>query len=267
MENLLRRTSIAVAFVAAAIAASGCRSKKPAAKADPAAAASAAAPTPANVREQVERAMKGYMNAASCLDRLNFVVNAGKNGPFILEHYASVGCNVRFLSMDASDCDTPKNNGCTVKVRMDVPAGPPGQIKQEEHAYCVLLTPTPKVDWRCSKGFNPMPLTEFKAAHDDARPQKFRFYAELSDVYLDEYVGTKDKIYSVKLRDIDGGTIHGYIEKDTGIGKLFTKVLTDGKPHQVALEIGYSRRNKNPDAATILTLYGLSWREFPAEFE
>jgi hypothetical protein len=266
MQKMVRRTSIAVALVAAAFAASGCKSKKPAAKADPTASAAPAA-TPKSVKEQVERAVKGYMNAPSCLDRLNFVVNAAKNGPFILDHYQSVGCNVRFLSMDASDCDKPKNDGCVVKVLMDLPAGPPGQTKQEEHSYCVVLTPTPKVDWRCSKGFNPVPLAQFKAAHDDARPAKFRFYAELSDVYLDEYKGTQDKIFSVRLRDADGGTIHGYIEKDTPIGKLFSNVLKDGKPHRVALEIGYSRRNQDPEAATILTLYALSWREFPAEFE
>jgi hypothetical protein len=130
-----------------------------------------------------------------------------------------------------------------------------------------LLTPTPKVDWRCSKGFNPVPLAEFKAAHDDARAAKLRVYAELSDVYLDEYKGTQDKIFSVRLRDADGAAIHGYIEKDTPIGKVFSNVLKDGKPHQVALEIGYSRRNQDPEAATILTLYGLSWREFPAELE
>jgi hypothetical protein len=209
--------------------------------------------------------VKGYLEAPTCQERVPFILNPEKNRDIFLEYYSRVGCKVKFKSMDSSDCAQPKNNACSVKVRMGVPLGP--ELSEEEHSYCVAFTPTPKIDWRCSKGYNPVSVLQYKAAHDDGRAAKMRVYAELSDVYLDIYKDAGTKLLSVRLRDVDGGTINGFVDKETRIGKVLSDLLKDKKPHQVALELSYSRRSDDPNAAAILTLYGPTWREFPAEFE
>jgi hypothetical protein len=275
MQRTLPRASLAVAVLAAALLLSGCDSCKakqpdaPAAKPQtpPAASVTPGAPlkTPEEVRQEVERVVKGYLNAPACNDRLQFILNPQKNGALFLDYYSAVGCTVHFRSMDASDCATPKNGACWVKVQMGVPTG--FEVSEEEHSYCIALAPTPKIDWRCSKGYNTVPLAQFKAAHDDARPAKLRLYAEPGDQYLDEYADAKSTTLSIRLRDADGATINGFIEKDSRLGQVLADLLKDKKAHQVVLELGYSRRNDNRDAASILTLFEIGWREYPAELE
>jgi hypothetical protein len=269
------RATLAAAVVTVAFALSGCDSCKskqtdaPAAKPQTPPTASvtpgALLKTPEEVRQEVERVVKGYLSAPACNDRLPFILNPQKNGAIFLEHYAAVGCKVQFKGMDASDCATPKNEACSVKVQMRVPMGP--EVSEEEHSYCISLAPTPKIDWRCSKGYNAVPLAQFKAAHDDARPAKLRLYAEPGDQYLDEYADAKSTMLSIRLRDADGATINGFTEKDGRLGQVLSDLLKDKKAHQVVLEIGYSRRNDNRDAAAILTLFEIGWREYPAELE
>jgi hypothetical protein len=275
MQRIAPRASLAVAVVAAACALSGCngcKSKQPPAPAGkpPASAAAPAAAlappkTPEQVLHEVEHVVTGYMNAPTCNDRLQFILNPQKNASIFLEHYSAVGCTVELKSMDASDCAKPKNGACSVKVRMVVPMGP--QVNDEEHSYCVSLAPTAKIDWRCSKGYNAVPLAQFKAAHDDGRAAKLRLYAELGDQYFDEYADAQSSALSVRLRDADGATINGFVEKETRLGKVLADLLKDKKTHQVVLEIGYSRQNDNRDAVTILTLFEIGWREYPAELE
>ena len=220
---------------------------------------------PKDVREAAERVIRGYMNASTCKDRLPFLLNPEKNGAMILEYYSAVGCKVKLKSMDASDCARAKYNACSVKVRMRVPLGP--THSDEEHTYCISLTPEPKIDWRCSKGYNPVALARFKALHDDGRAGKFRVWAALSDVYLDLYADAGDGLLSLGMRDVEGATINGYVRRETDVAKLLSEALKDKQPHQIAVELSYSRSNKDPNAAAVLTLYGLSWREFPDEFE
>jgi hypothetical protein len=249
-------TSIVVAVSAAMSVVSGCKAKpRPSISAEP----------PRSPEQQVERVVKGYLNAASCSDRLEHVLNPSKNGPVILEYYASIGCKVHFRSMDTSDCAKPTDRFCSVKVLMGVPAGPPGQVNEEEHSYCVSLDPSPKVDWRCSKGYNPVSLGAFKAAHDDARAGTFRLLAELSDSYLAEFADAGRTALAVRLRDVDGTTIHGFVDRNTGVARTLGDLLKDKKPHPVIVELAYGRRSEDPGTATILTLFALNWREYPSE--
>jgi hypothetical protein len=268
MQKIAFPASLAVAIAAAAFATSGCKSKKTDATKPPPSASAAIAAPPQSQRLQVERVVRDYLNAPSCTDRVPFILNGAKNSTIFLDYYLPVGCRVQLRRMDASDCDQPKHNGCQVKVIMGVPvAGSPGQVNEEEHSYCISFTPTPKIDWRCSKGYNPVSLLEFKAAHDDARAGKFRVYAEQSDVYLDEYKDKQSTWLSVRLRDANGATINAYTEKANRVGTLLSDTLKDGKPHQVSVEIAYSKRNEDREAATLLTLFGFNWREYPGEFE
>jgi hypothetical protein len=273
MEKMFRCSILAVVAVAFALSGcNGCKSKRPPAppaepQAPPPSASAAVAPpkTPEQVQREVERLVKGYMSAPTCNDRLQFILNPQKNGATLTQYYSAVGCKVQFKGMDASDCAKPKNDACQVKVQMGVPMGP--QVSEEEHSFCISLAPTPKIDWRCSKGHNSVSLAQFKAAHDDARPAKLRLYAEPGDEYLDEYADARNAMLSIHLRDADGATINGFIEKDGRLGHVLADLLKDNKAHQVVLELGYSRRNDNRDAAAILTLFEIGWREYPAELE
>jgi hypothetical protein len=156
-------------------------------------------------------------------------------------------------------------------------AGPPARtiiatdggqpMHEEAHDYCVSLQPTPKVDWRCTKGYNPVSLQRFKTEHDDARAGKFRLFAQLGDAYLDQYKNKQSTVLAIRLRDMDGTTINGYIERANQLGKFMGDLLKDKKTHKVVLELNYSRNNEDREATAILTLFGVGWREFPAELE
>ena len=69
-------------------------------------------------------------------------------------------------------------------------------------------------------------------------------------------------MYSVDLPDLD---LHGYVKRDSDLGKRIFDLLKDGKSHPVVIEVAYGRNSSNPGIADITDLVARGWREYDGE--
>lgn len=252
------------------------------AKQEPAAAASASAGAtsgatapaaagpgaPSGVEQVVTKLVTDYLNVEDCGDRVQFIVHPDKNGEVLKKHYADPkSCKRKFQSIDAAACQKPTGGRCVVKVNFGKVPGPFGREYDDIAPYCIPLEPTPKIDWRCSAGYNPVALKTFKALHENGKPSRFRVNAELSDYYNYEFRLARAKYYSIKITDKANEDVYGYVERESDVGKQIFELLKDGTYHSPILELEYKAGSKNPQVATITRMISKGWREYPEELQ
>ena len=198
-----------------------------------------------------------YANADNCSQRLEYILNPSKNKEALTSYYADTkSCVLHFQSIDASDCSHITGDRCSVKVTTGSKAG-------DILWHCIVLTPQgPKVDWRCSVGYNPLPMKTFQALHDIGKRARFRVWAELTDYYNYQYSEARKTMYSVRL----GADLYGYVKRDSDLGRRMFDLLKDGKAHAVVVEVVYGRNSRTPSIADITDLPHRGWSEYDGEF-
>jgi hypothetical protein len=232
-------------------------------------AVSSASTASAKTRERkVKSLIKSYLNASNCRDRLAYITSPEENREALFRHYADKKtCREKFQSIDASECTQPVDNRCAAKVVFGKSRGNGGQEMEDWKRYYVVLGSSPRIDWRCSVGYNPLPLMTFRAMYEQDKPARFRVFAELTDYYNFEFTNANKKMYSARLNDKDGVAIAGYVEKQSELGQALFELLKDGKPHPVVLELTYGKESQNSSVVTITNMFGYRWREYPEELQ
>lgn len=243
----------------------GCGKKKVGEEVAPAPSAS---PTPQTVDKTVERVLTNWLTADKCADRVQYALSPEKNRAAINERYADKkSCKTAFEAIDATDCLSPTDGRCSAKVTFGKRKNAFGREYDDVNWYCIALDGMPKIDWRCSVGYNPTPLKTFKATYEIGKSARFRLLAEISDYYNYEYSHAKAKVYSLALKDDDNESIAGYVDKDSDLGKNLFDSLKDGKSHAVVLELTYRKGSQSASIVTITNMFGHKWREFPEELQ
>ena len=161
-------------------------------------------------------------------------------------------CIVEHGAIDDTDCrEIAVGAYCSVEVKVE---------KSSPLHYCMQNTPEGfKIDWRCSKGFNPTPLKIYKSEAMQTHAV-FRVTAKASDYFNFHYV--QEKYYSFQLKDADGENIWGYADRMSPEGLAIFTALKDGKSHAVMIELGHDSGNSQ---AYITRLAAQNWRQLPEE--
>jgi hypothetical protein len=131
----------------------------------------------------------------------------------------------------------PKSDYLTVEARHDV------TLNGRKHTlaldwYLLSTKNGLKVDWSAGVGYNPVGFKSWAAGTDPTFT--LRAEAQISDRYIANYEGEKFSEYSVKLMDKYGDRydqFHGYIPKNSDVGKKIYEILKDGQRHQLIVTV------------------------------
>lgn len=221
-------------------------------------------PTPVQLGETV---MSRYL-AAECAERTPLVLNSERNASAIREYYKSTNTCVRkHESMDLSTCTSPKNGGCYASVSWGKRKNVFGYEFDDASWFCLAQAEgTFVVDWRCSVGYNPIPLKTFRALHAEEQKSVFRLYGKISDYYNFEYRSAEKTHLAVELRDLDQENITGYLKKSVSEAPALFELLKDAKEHAVMVELMYNGGSGDAGVIEITRFLGDSWREHADEF-
>ena len=226
-------------------------------------------PSPsATSADPVQTLLAGYVSVPACLDRLPFILNPVANREALVDHYRSVAkCGGKWDSIDTTSCKTLDNGYCYPVVGYRGGKNAFGVDVTDSDSFCVVQTPQgPKIDWRCSVGYNPVTVPAFKAQHTTKQPSIFRFEAKLDDYYNYEFADAKDTHYSIGLQDGANNQIYAYVPKKSPDGQKLFDGLKDGKEHPVLIEIAYPANSGSSSVAAVTRLLGFGWREQAGEF-
>jgi hypothetical protein len=95
-----------------------------------------------------------------------------------------------------------------------------------------------KVDWAASVGYNPVAFKAWAAGNDETLA--LRAEATLSDYYNYQYRSAKATHYSISFEDHFANRrdrFHGYVPKDSALGKKLFDLVKDGQPHKLIVTI------------------------------
>jgi len=98
------------------------------------------------------------------------------------------------------------------------------------------------VDWHATTGQNSIRLKTFRAVKPTDETV-LRMTAEISDYYNFQFSNTKQTHWSVRLTEnkslpaADVLSIHGYVAKDSAIGKELFDLLKDGEKHEITVAV------------------------------
>jgi hypothetical protein len=94
-----------------------------------------------------------------------------------------------------------------------------------------------KIDWESSAGYNKLPPKEFNITKP-TEPVRVRVLAAIDNYYNYEFLVQSNSMYSVVMYDIDGDLYgHGYVYKDTELGKKIFNSMKNGENHYMVFDI------------------------------
>lgn len=207
---------------------------------------------------EAKRTLKGYLNAQTCADRVQYILDPEANKAALLGACKDSDCPKKFESIDEGKCaDVAVGKSCYANVTWQ---------KDSTSWYCLTRTSDGlKIDWRCSKGYNEISLPAFEVRHQAGKPALFRLRVTLSTDYYGAYGEVKDAFYAFKAADTDGNRIDAYMLKSNpGAAKLMD-LLKDGKSHPVVAELDFDPQTKTPDQLTMTRFVGDGWNQLPEE--
>ena len=224
-----------------------------------------------STEEAAKEVLKKYVEAPTCLDRLPFIMNPDKNKQAFRETYPKQDCLQSYESIDTVDCKTLDDGYCYPEVIWGKKKNALGGEYTDKSTYCVGKTPDGwKVDWRCSKGYNPVAAKTFQAQHTPRQPVIFRVQATIDDYYNFDFSNAKDTHYSVKMEiygeQRDTVWLHGYIPKTSPDGQKLFSALKDGRTHPALIEVAYPLRSRSTGVVDITRLLNTGYREHSAEY-
>lgn len=113
-----------------------------------------------------------------------------------------------------------------------------------------------KFDWSANVGYNPVGFKAWAAGTETT--YTVRAEAKLDDYYNYHYGRAKGTHYSVSLSDRLGEfSFHGYVTKDSALGKKLFEILKDGQEHRVTLTI--ERTGRETSVVGIMELVSETW--------
>jgi hypothetical protein len=194
------------------------------------------------------------------MDRVALILHGDANQPTLAEYYRKkTDCKLKHVKMDTSSCKSLDADGYCYPVAT-------WEGKGHESHYCVVKSAQGYlIDWRCSIGYDPVPLVTFTAQYPFSAPSVFRVRAQLSDVFRADFVRSQRTHYSLTLRDRDGKLVQGYVERNSADGKKIFDELKDGREHPLLVELGYTKAAADAESIEVRRLVGVGHQERPEE--
>ena len=189
-------------------------------------------------QETSERVVEAYLLSDTAKGRARFVLDPKTALPRMEKHYREnnlSGIEVKEISRVDGEGD-PKV-GKYGKYRADVTFGE-GSAFRSSYVYYYYVKNTRdgfKIDWEASAGYNEMPWNTFMASRP-TKPVAMRVEAVLDDYYNWDFMRASASHYSIRFPDTH---IHGYVRKDSPLGKRLFNILKDGDKHKLVLSLRY----------------------------
>lgn len=115
-----------------------------------------------------------------------------------------------------------------------------------------------KIDWMATIGYNPVGFKAWAAGTDHTLT--VRAEAELSDYYNYHYGDAQDTHYSVKFVENyvnRSDRFHGYVSKDSDLGKNLFEIVKDGQRHKLTVSV--ERTGRETSVVGIKQLVSETW--------
>jgi hypothetical protein len=207
-------------------------------------------------QKPAERVISAYAAEPNCLNRLQYTVQPEADRQAFEREYSSGTCKTGKPKMDTTGCDSAQvGDTCFIRIGSDT-----GCLQRTSESEF-------KIDWRCSTGYNEVPVKTFKAGSQGRSVAVLRLRAELSDSYYGDYSGRKYSHQALELLDRRNERLHGYAARGSTAGERLLALLSDGKKHDVMLAVGGLDRSDS-DNVEVLELVQESWRTMaPAEID
>src|SRR5262249_14094400 len=111
------------------------------------------------------------------------------------------------------------------------------------------------IDWPATVGFNQTGLKVLRASPPPGEVT-LRVTAEISDLYIHDYMSANTTHYSFRLKD-DVTSIHRYVEKETPLGKQLYQIVKDSKSHELTVKVRWP--GAEGSVADIIELVRQDW--------
>lgn len=135
-----------------------------------------------------------------------------------------------------------------------------GRVKQAGSVVLRKDRDAWKVDWIATAGYNDPGLKLIRTTKPEGA-QTIRVEVELSDYYNYEFTRFMNSFQSYRLRDTQGESLHGYVDKESDLGKELLKITKDGDKHQLTLV--YQCGRESGSVGFITKLVSRSWYVAP----
>jgi hypothetical protein len=131
-------------------------------------------------------------------------------------------------------------------------------------SYLVKTKDGLKIDWAASNGYNPISFTSLAAGNTS--PLTLRVIAEQSTFFKYQYAKAEGTHHSIELEQRVGERtekLHGYVAKDSTVGKRLFDIMNDGQKHKLVITV--QRSGVEPSVVDISELVSDSWVLSPEE--
>ncbi|QOJ19878.1 MAG: CHAT domain-containing protein [Gammaproteobacteria bacterium] len=118
------------------------------------------------------------------------------------------------------------------------------------------------IEWEASVGLWSIPIKTYLAL-GSKKPVIARVEAELDTYYNFDFRNQEQYFQSISLCTQDRQSLHGYVERQSEVGKELIDTLSDGNNHKITLEI--RQVTKQTDMPLITKILSQTWIYFPSD--
>jgi hypothetical protein len=193
----------------------------------------------------IDDVIKGYLDVKNCNERLSYVDEPDTLKDIFEKSYSETDCKMEYVSINTGNC---KNvNPCYVQVKVKGKNSFNADIFQT-FEYCIVNNDglsIPKIDWKCSKGYNQFSLKSFMMLHDEDNNYIFRVKAKLEKVF-DKFI-----ILEIFEKEENEG-INVLLEKKDLNSKSIISLLSDNDKHAITVALEFVPELKIPKIKVVI---------------
>jgi hypothetical protein len=199
---------------------------------------------PQNKEDSIRMTIQKYLLTASVAERMQYVISNDKTANRMQSYYSQ---GMKPKEIKSSEITFGNQVGEYFVV-----------FSNNSKYYVKTVGGKYLINWESSVGFNDVNLTAYKASRGSSVEVKVR--AKLSDYYNYNYRDKEAQYISVSIVDNIGGYVHGYVSRNSTLGKNLMNILSDGMEHQIIIQITADRSDDTSGELNIITkLVSESW--------
>jgi len=182
------------------------------------------------IETSLQQLVQSYIKAAF-RERYKYVYDGIKLKDEMAKYYSALPVRATIDSVTIDDIKQVKDGASIVTATVKGP-----QFGQRVKCYVKKAGGQWLVDWPATVGLNSITLKTFRATVPNER-STLRVIAEFDDYYNFQYGDAKLTHFSISLSDNRGDSIHGYVGKESKIGKELHELLQDGSKHEITVAV------------------------------
>ncbi len=199
---------------------------------------------PQNKEDSIRMTIQKYLLTASVAERTQYVISNDKTTNRMQSYY-SQGMKPREIK--SSEITFGNHVGEYFVVFSDVSKY---YVKNVGGKYLI--------NWESSVGFNDVNLKAYQASRVSSIEVKVE--ASLGNYYNYNYADKEAQYISVNLEDPIAGYVTGYVSRNSTLGKNLMNILSDGREHQIIVQIAADRSEDESGGMNVITkLVSESW--------